>query len=660
MSRGALRRGARLAVVGVAAGWLLCVAAAPASAHALLESSRPAANATLTSAPTDLSLTFTEPPDPSLSSVRLIASNGTDVALGRPRTSGRTIDVAVTGTLGDGTYTVDWRVVSRTDGHVTAGSFAFGVGVEPSPAPGGERASGTAAFPSAGSVVAKWLLYVGLSVVVAAAVVGVAALRRPRPAPRIVVGGALAALAGALALVASETSTIGVGVGTFLGSAAGRPYAWLVAATAATLALAVGWLFSARTAALMAAAGAAALAMLLRAIGGHADAGRFPALEVFAQFAHFAAAGVWIGGLAWLMVLLPSVVPAERGVYVRRFSTVAGVALCVVAVTGVVRAIDEIGGPSHLGRLVSTDYGWTLLVKVVVAAALVAGGAWNRYVNVPRSANGGTGLGRVATGELVLAAAVFALTGVLTGLPPDVSVPAAVRSQPAALTVTGSDFATTVRTRLVVTPGTVGSNRFELHVADYDTGRPIDAERLTLRLSAISTPTLASSTVRLHEVREGTWAATSAAMSIDDRWRVAATIETSSGSTQLSMEMSPGEPTGRTTRSTAAGQPTLFTTRFADGGSIQSYLDPGTPGPNQLHVTVFDRNGHEVALHHVSLIAIPPDGPSVALEALPFSQGHYAGNVELTAGTWTFEIRTLTHAAVSLDARFSQRIGGPP
>jgi hypothetical protein len=32
--------------------------------------------------------------------------------------------------------------------------------------------------------------------------------------------------------------------------------------------------------------------------------------------------------------------------------------------------------------------------------------------------------------------------------------------------------------------------------------------------------------------------------------------------------------------------------------------------------------------------------------------------VQLTAGTWTFEIRTLTHSGQALDARFTQRIGG--
>jgi copper transport protein len=656
------RLGAIGACAVLALGWVAGVGAASASAHALLDSSSPGANASLGSPPKQVSLTFTEPPDPSLSSIQLIGSNGAKVALGASRTSGRTIVVPITGSLGDGTYTVNWRVVSKTDGHLTAGSFAFGVGVAPvAPTGGSGPSAGASPFPSAGSVIAKWLLYAGLALVVAACVVAAGVLRRPRPVPAVVVAGAVASLAGAVGLVAREAASIDVGVGTFLRSAAGAPYGWLVAATLASALLAVAWASGAPRWALWAAGAAAVAAVAVRSIGGHADAGPLPALEVLAQFAHVAAVCVWIGGLAWLLLLFGSSPAVERPDHVRRFSTTAGIALAVVAATGAVRAVDELGGPTHLGRLFSTDYGWTLVAKVGLAGVLVAGGAWNRYVNVPRTANGGKGpltLRRVVAGELVLGGALFALTGVLTGLPPAVSVAAPASARPASLTVTGADFATTVRTTLRIAPGTVGANRFDLRVADYDTGRPVDARRVTLRFTAVSTPTLASSMLTMRRAAPGEWSASGAALAIDDRWRIVATIQTDVGSTQVSMEVSPRVPMGRTTTSTAPGQPTLATTTFPGGDSIQAYVDPGASGPNQLHVTAFDPQGNELALHHISLIAIPSTGPSVPLQPEPFSPGHFAANVQLEPGEWTFEIRALTHAAVSLDARFSQRIGG--
>jgi copper transport protein len=656
-----MRRAASIAAVAVVAAWLVVGAASPASAHALLRSSRPAANATLQAAPASLSLTFTEPPDPSLSTIQLLGSSGAQVALGRQSVSGKTIMVPITGQIANGTYTVNWRVVSKTDGHVTAGSFAFGVGEAPTVHPPSTSASGTSPFPTAGSVVAKWLLYVGLAVALAAPVVALLVLRSAEPPRRPIVAAGIAAALGWLGIVWAEADAVGVGWATFLRSDAGAPYRWLGAAAGLTLVFAIVAAVVRRSAWWWAAGAAAAAAMLIRSIGGHADAGRFPALEVPAQFAHVAAVGVWIGGLVWLLALLPTFVPAERATYVRRFSTTAGLALGVVAVTGALRAIDELGGVSHLGRLFTTDCGWTLVAKMSVSAVLVGAGAWNRYVNVPRAANGGGGrasLTRVATGELVLAAGLFGLTGLLTGLPPAVTAAPERAPRPNDVVVTGSDFATTVRTRLVITPGTVGSNRFDLHATDYDTDRPIDAARVTLEFSAVSDANLAPSTMQLRRAGPREWTGTGAAMSVDDRWRIVATVQTGSGSTQVTMEASPRVPTGRLAVSRASGQPSLYTTTYADGSSIQSYVDPGTAGPNQLHATAFDPQGTELPLHSVSLIAIPPSGPSVALQPEPFSAGHYAANVPLTAGRWTFEIRALTHSGQTLDARFTQRIGG--
>jgi methionine-rich copper-binding protein CopC len=126
--RARIRRG--IAFGGIALA-LVGVMSAPAFAHALLERSAPSANETLDHAPSALQLTFTEPPDPALSSIHLVDASGADVGLGTVEVTGRTITVPVTESLADGTYTVAWRVVSRTDGHVTAGSFAFGVGEPP-------------------------------------------------------------------------------------------------------------------------------------------------------------------------------------------------------------------------------------------------------------------------------------------------------------------------------------------------------------------------------------------------------------------------------------------------------------------------------------------------------------------------------------------------
>jgi copper transport protein len=108
----------RLSVV-VACACLLPVLAAPvAGAHALLRSCDPAGGASLDKAPEQVTMTFAEPPDPALSGVHVLDATGRAVERGRARVAaGKPLMLEVPlGQLGDGTYTVSWRVVSRTDG----------------------------------------------------------------------------------------------------------------------------------------------------------------------------------------------------------------------------------------------------------------------------------------------------------------------------------------------------------------------------------------------------------------------------------------------------------------------------------------------------------------------------------------------------------------
>src|SRR2546426_6828867 len=134
-----------------AAGAALVVAiglASPAMAHALLASSQPAAGSNLSSAPTEVVLTFAEAPDPKLSSVQVLSSTGTSVTTG-PATgvAGSPTKLRVgLKALQPGVYTVAWTTVSSVDGHLARGSFAFGVGATP-PSEGGESPEGGRSAP---------------------------------------------------------------------------------------------------------------------------------------------------------------------------------------------------------------------------------------------------------------------------------------------------------------------------------------------------------------------------------------------------------------------------------------------------------------------------------------------------------------------------------
>ena len=79
-----------------------------------------------------------------------------------------------------------------------------------------------------------------------------------------------------------------------------------------------------------------------------------------------------------------------------RFSAVAVVAVVVLVVTGIYRALAEL--PSF-DALWTTDYGLALLAKLVVFAVMLALAAWNRLVLHPRVERAALGLAGPADGD---------------------------------------------------------------------------------------------------------------------------------------------------------------------------------------------------------------------------------------------------------------------
>jgi copper transport protein len=645
----------------VASAVLLWLAAWPgaASAHANLERSDPGDGAQLDAPPERISLTFTERPDPALSSIEVLDASGSAVAIGDLELDPgepKTVSASVTSELPDGTYTVSWRVVSQEDGHTTAGAFAFGVGVAPSPGttpPEVPTTPGVAPL----AVVGKVLLYAGLAIVVAAAFVGLWALGGTVPARRVVLlGGGAAALLGALLLFAAEAETLGVSLGDLVGSATGALFVRLVVATAiagvlsAIAALVPGW-----KTLVLAGAGAAA-AMLIRADGGHAAASSNAWLQVGLQWIHFVAVGVWIGGLALVLGHVRARREAGPPIEaVRRYSRMAGWALATVLVTGAIRAGNELGGIGWWLRASDTSYGTTLVVKILVVSIVIALGAWNRYRSIPRLGERPGLLRRVMAIELVGAFGVFSLTGILTALPPQ--PPAAPPpAAPQRLVAEGRDFATTMRLRLTVSPGTPGPNRFDVRVAEYDSGEPLPVDRVALRFDSPSRPQLPTTQLEL-KASGDRWVADGTALSVPGVWTLTASVQRAAEGTEVPLVLVVEDPSQVDVVSTAPDQPDIHSIALSGGERIQVYLDPSEPGPGQVHFTAFDAQGAELPIDDLRIVAVPPEGAPIALSSDRFSPGHFVASVQLTEGDWTFVSVADTAAGESLTASFAQTVG---
>ena len=541
----------RLVAPALLAGlWLLATGPA-AAAHGSLRASEPAGGTWVARPPHAVTLRFSEAPDPTLSSIRVLDASGRAVAGGRPqRVPGRPLELRMPlHGLRNGTYTVSWRTISAVDGHPTAGTFAFGIGggglvLPPAQAVAAARATPP---PAPLAVAGRWAYYWGLTLLLGAAAAGLLVFDRRLPGrPGPLLGLAVvAAAAGLAAMVVVARADADVSLGRLLGSTTGVWLAWRAVMLAAAAGAAVGLLLAGpgKARPLVVLGLAAAGGMLVHALAGHAAGpSSLRLLNLAAQWAHLLAVGVWIGGLAWLLAGLRGRARTDRRAVAVRFSRLAGASLAVVVATGLARSIDELGG---WGALLHSGFGRALGVKLALFAGLLLLGALNRYRLVPalevmarRRATGR--LRRSVRGELWLAAGVLLAAALLSELPPGATGGAAAgrpAAPPMALQATGTDYATSVRVTLTVSPGAAGPNSFAAAVSDFDTGDPLPAERVELTGTPMAKPDLASARLKLVKGADGSWQGKGPLLSIGGHWTLVTIVEAAGGGVTVPLEL---------------------------------------------------------------------------------------------------------------------------
>lgn len=165
---------ARSVVLSLGAGLLLALVAGPAYAHDELTSSNPADGATLATPPSQVVLTFEEPPVELGAQVVVTGPDG-PVSTGSPRLTGDDVVVDVQPSAPAGRYTVEWRVTSD-DGHPVSGSFGFtaqaAAGGTPSAvaSPAAEPTPAPAVPPRREPLIPSWAWIIGGVIVIVAAI----------------------------------------------------------------------------------------------------------------------------------------------------------------------------------------------------------------------------------------------------------------------------------------------------------------------------------------------------------------------------------------------------------------------------------------------------------------------------------------------------------
>ena len=398
------RRLLRVGVVGGLAATIVVLLAGPASAHAVLLQTTPAQGAVLTTPPTVVSLRYDEQVSYLPGAVRVYNERGAREDTGTiTKPSPDVVQVGVRPHLPDGAYVVTWRVISA-DTHPVEGAFTFQVGLlANATAPnvtglaqnllhnqGGSRSVGVVYG------IVRGTYYTGIALLLGTLAFTMfvwGASRRLRRTARLLWAGWI------LTFVATIVAVLLQGI---YGAALSFSAIFRWSLISGVLQTSFGHMSLLRLGLLL--AGVPMLRLLLRdpeahplpswfrpaavvgavglaltfALSGHAHTGTLPTLGVPADVFHILAMSTWLGGLA---VLAYAVFP-HRGVdelreVVPRFSRTAVGCVVVLVVTGSFQAWRQVGS---LHALRTTDYGHTLLVKLVLVLVLVILGAMSRQV----------------------------------------------------------------------------------------------------------------------------------------------------------------------------------------------------------------------------------------------------------------------------------------
>ncbi len=391
-------------------------------AHASMISSTPSPFQSLPSAPSKVDVQFSEPVDLHYSKLTVLDENGKQVDnkdVQYVNSDETLLSVTLPPGLSDGAYTVNSRVLSAVDGHVTEDAFLFAVGEAALPQ--------TSTLPTISKsvlyipdAIARFPTLVGQVMVVGAAF---AMLWLWRPISKITwlkesiaqtrrqidLSFVNLAVIGSVILVASDfgiiyvqAMSINAGIVDAISTKFGNVWVLRTALSFILLASTVymrSWLRreSSRSATrstrrdILRGFTTALFAVGLMVVAttsliGH-GAANAQILPITIDFIHNTAAAIWIGGIIFIaFVLMPRLRRSSIDDYAKistisilipRFSTIVVTILGVIVVTGpALLYILE----SDLGLTLASVYGKVLIVKLSLAGVMIAFGAYNQMV----------------------------------------------------------------------------------------------------------------------------------------------------------------------------------------------------------------------------------------------------------------------------------------
>ena len=522
--------------------------AAPAAAwaHAALLKTVPAASAEVDTPPRVVKLIYDEVVEPRFAVVSVSDAAGhqqVDGAVRHSPSDPYELDVPLRPSA-EGWYLVFWRVISA-DGHPVRGAFTFRIGPNPGPPPQFVVPSLSETAVTPGLIAFRWLTFLSLMSAIGLFVLRTLIARPPARGRRamtvafaVAITVALVATPIYILLATAQFAlrsfwSLGALVPLLDVSAFGRGYLrleLLLALFAVAGAIAI-WLDRPErrqrsVVALLSLWGAllaAGAVLLVPGAAGHAAQTPPRWASLLLDWSHLASGSVWLGGLIGLLVLALRVPSTTLLPAVRRFSTVALLAVFVLLGSGIGAAVVHL---PTLATLWQTGYGKTIIVKasLLAAAMLVAS------VNLVRTRRGRGLLWQTVAAEVVLVTSAVVAAAVLSSLPPP---PKALAGLGAPAATTGPGPVTAVverngyRLEVHVTPNKVAvPDDFALRITRN--GAPVRGATViaTFTMLDMEMPTQA---YRLAERSPGLYEHSTAALVMVGRWGLTFQVEPPGG-----------------------------------------------------------------------------------------------------------------------------------
>ena len=381
-------------------------------AHAIVEKSTPSESQSLSTSPTKVDVYFSDPVDIRFSQVKVLDSDGKQIQendLHYIEGDQKTLSVSLPPNLKNGIYTVATKVLDQTDGHVTEYPFAFGIGQEV-PKSTTDNLVNNYQEVSIPETIARFPSLLGQVMV---AGIASSSLWLWGPISRIsrfkdsitqtrikidhimtkmAVIGSIVIIASGFAMIIVQAYSINAGILDAISTKFGNMWVLRMIASSALLGLSfVMYQRTKKTPMIIPKTytvmllGVSFVVLLTTSLISH-GAATGQIVPLLLDFCHNVFASLWIGGIIYLaFVVMPQIKQIKDSnnglsvisLLIPRFSILVITVLGAVVVTGpfLLYVLE-----SNLALTLASFYGKVLIIKLTLAAAMIAFGAYDQMI----------------------------------------------------------------------------------------------------------------------------------------------------------------------------------------------------------------------------------------------------------------------------------------